>query len=140
MNTQQLDDALRQYEKYVEPVELARQSAIALALFPGDDPVTNVLPSIIAGSGTAVLTSLFFISKKLICEVRIKADGKTLDFDFASREYVTNVRVQESTHQIRDENNEIVLELATAAIQVIFHYSGVGCNFEFSGTEEERTY
>jgi hypothetical protein len=119
---------------------LLASQRLLLLYFPGTILLPTFLPSIIAGSGTAVLTSLFFISKKLICEVRIKADGKTLDFDFASREYVTNVRVQESTHQIRDENNEIVLELATAAIQVIFHYSGVGCNFEFSGTEEERTY
>jgi hypothetical protein len=70
------------------------------------EDISTILPSIVLGSDGPILSSLFFVTQNLLCEVR--SDSKNQDFDFIARNRIFNYRFKLSEHAMTQADKQQV--------------------------------
>jgi hypothetical protein len=100
---------LKKYSKFIPYKILINVLEYPISIFPED--ILIALPSIILGVEGPILNSLFLLSEKLICEVKMMA--KIVNFDFISRNTIRNYRISLSDHSVKSaDDSDIHYQLA----------------------------
>jgi hypothetical protein len=89
------------YSRFYSTEYLKSRIESAVKFLP--EEISNVLPSIQLGQDGLTLFSLFLITEKYLCEIRLMEANTNYDFDIVAKNTICNYRIKTWTHEIKEE-------------------------------------